>query len=119
MDSKLVTIFGGAGFVGRNAVRALAKAGWRVRVACRHPNMGFFLRPMGQVGQIALTKCDISDPDQVAAAVQGSDAVINLVGLLYGSFEEAHVVGAENVAVAAAAAGVKSLVQVSAIGADS
>jgi NADH dehydrogenase len=119
MDNKLVTIFGGAGFVGRHTVRALANAGWRIRVAGRHPNMGFFLRPLGTVGQIALVKCDIADPAQVAAAVQGSDAVINLVGLLYGNFEQAHIVGADNVARAASAAGVKALVQISAIGADS
>ena len=118
MDSRQVTIFGGAGFVGRHTVRALAKAGWRIRVACRHPNMGFFLKPLGTVGQIALVKCDIADAAQVAAAVQGSDAVINLVGLLYGNFEAAHVAGAEHVAKAAAAAGVKALVQISAIGAD-
>lgn len=119
MENKLVTIFGGAGFVGRHTVRALAKAGWRIRVAGRHPNMGFFLRPLGQVGQIALTKCDIADADQVAAALRGSDAAINLVGLLHGDFEQAHCVGADNIAKGAAAAGVKSLVHISAIGADS
>jgi NADH dehydrogenase len=118
MDTRLVTIFGGAGFVGRNTVRALAKAGWRIRVACRHPNMGFFLRPLGAVGQIALVKCDITDPDQVAAAVHGSDAVINLVGIAYGNFEDAHVTGADIVAQAATKAGAKSLVHLSAIGAD-
>ena len=119
MDTKLVTIFGGTGFLGRNTVRALAKAGWRIRVACRQPNMGFFLRPMGQVGQIALVKCNIADADQVAAAVRGSDAIVNLVGLLYGDFETAHITGAENIAKAAAQAGVKALVHVSALGADS
>ncbi len=93
MDSKLVTIFGGSGFVGRHTVRALARAGWRIRVACRQPNMGFFLKPLGTVGQIATIKCDVTDPQQVAAALAGADAVINLVGVLYGHFEEAHVVG--------------------------
>lgn len=119
MESRLVTVFGGAGFVGRHTVRALARAGWRIRVTCRHPNMGFFLKPLGTVGQIVLVKCDIADADQVRAAVQGSDAVINLVGLLYGHFEEAHVTGAQTVAKAVADAGVRSLVHLSAIGADS
>src|ERR1043166_5774885 len=117
MDARQVTIFGGAGFLGRHTVRALAKAGWRIRVACRHPNRALFLRPMGHVGQIDAVKCDITEPEQVRAALAGSDAAVNLVGLLYGAFEEAHVVGAETVA-KEAAAGLKALVQVSAIGAD-
>lgn len=118
MDSRLVTVFGGSGFLGRHTVRALARAGWRIRVACRAPNQGFFLKPLGTVGQIALTKCDITDPDQVAAALAGADAAVNLVGILYGNFEDAHVVGAAAIAAAAQAAGVAALVQVSAIGAD-
>ena len=118
MSNRLVTVFGGAGFVGRHTVRALARAGWRVRVACRHPNMAFFLRPLGAVGQIAFVKCDIAEGDQVQAAVQGCDAVINLVGLLHGDFERAHVTGAATVAKESAKAGVRALVQLSAIGAD-
>ena len=122
MDSKLVTIFGGSGFVGRQTVRALAKAGWRIRVAVRYPNMTFFLKPAGTVGQIAAIKCDVTDPDQVAAALAGADAVVNLAGILFPrgqSFEDVHADGAGNVAEAAAKAGVKALVHVSAIGADS
>ena len=88
-------------------------------MACRTPNLGFFLKPLGTVGQIALIKCDITDPQQVAAALTGADAVINLVGILHGHFEDAHVVGAENIAKAAADAGVATLVHISAIGADS
>jgi len=119
MDARLVTVFGGTGFVGRHTVRALARAGWRVRVACRHPHRGFFLRPLGQVGQIALCKCDVADAGQVAAALAGAEAAVNLVGLLHGDFEAAHVRGAETIAKAAAAAQLKALVHVSAIGADS
>ena len=121
MESKLVTIFGGSGFLGRHTVRALAKAGWRIRVAVRYPNQAFFLKPAGTVGQIAPLKCDITDPDQVAAAVHGADAVVNLCGLLVPrgqDFEEVHFDGAQNIAEAAARAGVKALVHVSAIGAD-
>lgn len=119
MDSRLVTIFGGTGFLGRHAVRSLARQGWRIRVASRQPNRGFFLKPLGHVGQIALTKCDLSDPAQVADAVRGADAVVNLVGVLFGDFESAHVQGAETIAKAAAAEGVKTLVHVSALGAAS
>jgi uncharacterized protein YbjT (DUF2867 family) len=121
MDSKLVTIFGGTGFLGRHTVRALAKVGWRIKVAARRPARGFFLRPLGQVGQIDFVKCDIADKDQVAAALAGSDAVINLCGILFQSgqsFEDVQAHGAANIAEAAAAAGVSSLVHVSAIGAD-
>ena len=122
MDSKLVVIFGGSGFLGRQSVRALAKAGWRIRVAVRYPNKTFFLKPTGTVGQIAAVKCDITDPDQVAAALHGADAVVNLAGILFPrgqSFEQVHADGARNIAEAAAKAGVKALVHVSAIGADS
>ena len=121
MDSKLVTIFGGTGFLGRHTVRALAKAGWRIKVAARRPARGFYLRPLGQVGQIDFVKCDVADAGQVAAAVAGSDAVINLCGILFQrgqSFEDVQANGAANIAEAAAAAGVGALVHVSAIGAD-
>jgi uncharacterized protein YbjT (DUF2867 family) len=122
MQAKQITVFGGSGFVGRHAVRALAKAGWRIKVATRHPNRAFFLRPMGQVGQIGFVKCDIADPDQVAAALRGSEAALSLPGILFQrgqSFEDVHVTGAGHVADAAARLGLKHLVHVSAIGADS
>lgn len=122
MSTPLVTVFGGTGFLGRHTVRALAKAGMRIRVAVRHPNKGFFLPPMGTVGQIALVKCDVKAPEQVASAVAGSDAVVNLTGLLFQSggqsFWRVHVEAAEAIAKAAVAAGASKLVQVSAIGAD-
>jgi uncharacterized protein YbjT (DUF2867 family) len=121
MQAKQITVFGGSGFLGRHAVRALAKAGWRIKVATRHPNRAFFLRPMGQVGQIGFVKCDITDPDQVAAALKGSQAAINLPGILFQrgqSFDEVHAAGAGHVAEAAARLGLSHLVHVSAIGAD-
>jgi NADH dehydrogenase len=122
MHARLVTVFGGSGFLGRHTVKALAKEGWRIRVAVRHPNGAFFLRPAGTVGQIATLKCDVTDREQVATAVAGADAVVNLTGILYPSgqsFEEVHGEGAENIALASTQAGVKALVHVSAIGADS
>ena len=82
MTEKLVTIFGGSGFIGRYLVRHLAAKGWRVRVAVRDVQMAAFLRPAGNVGQISLMPVSITDPASVAAAVHGADAVVNLVGIL-------------------------------------
>jgi NADH dehydrogenase len=121
MNTNLVTIFGGSGFLGRHTVRALAKAGWRIRVATRHPGRGFFLRPLGTVGQIDFVKCDVADEASVAAAVRGAHAVINLTGILFQkgqTFEDVQAEGAANVAKAAKASGAATLVHVSAIGAD-
>jgi len=119
---RLVTVFGGSGFVGRHIVRALAKAGWRVRVATRRPDLAFFLQPGGKVGQIHAVQANIRFPESVAAAVQGADAVVNLVGILSESgsqtFSSIHAEGAGAVAKAAAEAGVRSFVQMSALGAS-
>ena len=114
---RLVTIFGGGGFAGRYVAQALYRAGARVRIAERQPGSAHFLKPLGGLGQTQLVAADIRDADRVAAAVQGSDAVVNLVGVLKGDFYGVHVDGARNVAEAAAAAGA-ALVHVSAIGAD-
>jgi NADH dehydrogenase len=120
--SRAVTIFGGTGFVGRQVVQHLAKAGYRIRVATRKPNENLAVKPLGDVGQVVLVKADICDAAQVRAAIAGSSVVINLVGILRPgggqSFEDVHVEGAANIAIACAAAGVSRLVQVSAIGAD-
>jgi uncharacterized protein YbjT (DUF2867 family) len=122
MNNSLITVFGGTGFLGRHTVRALARAGLRIRVAVRHPNEGFFLRPMGHVGQIEVVKCNVRDANQVACAVHGVAAVVNLTGILYErgqqSFEAMHVGAPEAIAKAAHKAGATSLVHVSAIGAD-
>jgi NADH dehydrogenase len=118
MKDKLVTIFGGGGFVGRYVVQALLRGGARVRVAERDPRHAWFLRPLGGLGQTQFVAADVTLPDTVKRAVQGADAVINMVGVLAGDFERIHVGGARNVAEAAAAAGVATLVHMSAIGAD-
>jgi len=118
----LVTIFGGSGFVGGQVVRALAKRGWRVRVAVRRPARAWALKPQGDVGQIVAVRCDATRPDEVAAAVRGADAVVNLIGVLFEgpghSFQALHVDASRNIAEACAAAGVDRLVQISAIGAN-
>lgn len=115
---RLVTLFGGGGFLGRYAAQALYRSGARVRIAQTDPRRAFFLRPLGGLGQTQFVRADVRDADQVRAAVRGSDAVVNLVGVLKGDFHGLHVEGAANVAKAAAAEGAAALVHVSAIGAD-
>lgn len=124
LNGKLVTVFGGSGFVGRYVVRALAKRGYRVRAAVRRPDLAGHLQPYGAVGQIMAVQANLR-PDyrwSVERAINGSDAVVNLVGILAEgrsqSFAAVQAEGARMVAEATAAAGVGTLVQMSAIGAD-
>lgn len=122
MTGKLAVVFGGSGFVGRNVVRELAKRGWRVRAAVRRPHHAQFLRPMGAVGQIQLFQANVRHRPSVDRAIEGADAVINLVGILHQegaqSFSRVQSFGAAAIAEAAARQGVKSFIHVSAIGAD-
>lgn len=119
---RVATVFGGSGFIGRQVVKRLAQQGWIVRAAVRHPAAAGFLSPMGNPGQINAVRADVTDPDSVRAAMAGADAVINLVGILFerrkGSFDAIHRQGAANVAQAAKQAGIGTLVQMSALGAD-
>ena len=118
----LVTVFGGSGFIGRQVVRALAKRGLRVRVACRRTNLAYQARLLGDVGQIEVMQANLRVPSSVDRALVGADACVNLVGVLYEHgrqrFQSLHAQGARVVAEAAAARGLGKLVQVSAIGAD-
>ncbi len=118
MKDRLVTLFGGGGFLGRYAAQALLRAGARVRVAERDPRRAYFLRPLGGLGQTQFVAADVTRPDTVARAVEGADTVVNLVGILAGDFARIHVAGARTIAAASATAGVEALVHVSAIGAD-
>lgn len=118
MRDSLVTVFGGGGFIGRYVVQALLKEGARVRVAARDPRQAWFLKPLGGLGQTQFVSADIRKADSVSRAIAGSDAAVNLVGILKGDFSAFHVDGARNVAEAAAKNGVGALVHVSAIGAD-
>jgi NADH dehydrogenase len=119
---NLVTVFGGSGFVGTQAVRYLAKAGWRVRVAVRNPNLAYRMRLLGDVGQIDVVQANLRDLPSLERALEGATASVNLVGLLYETgrqgFEAVHVDGARNVAQAARAMGVIRVVQMSALGAE-
>lgn len=119
--SRLVTIFGGSGFVGRHVVRALARRGYRIRVACRRPDLAGYLQPMGVVGQIQLVQANLRYGWSVDRAAEGADIVVNLVGILHESraqrFDTIQDEGARTVAEAARRAGAR-LVHMSAIGAD-
>ncbi|MCT4556751.1 MAG: complex I NDUFA9 subunit family protein [Pelagimonas sp.] len=120
--SKLVTIYGGSGFVGRYIAQRMAHLGWRVRVACRRPNEALFVKPYGAVGQVEPVFCNIRDDASVLAAMQGADAVVNCVGTFdkggKNNFDAVQNEGAERIARIAADQGVQRLVHVSAIGAD-
>jgi uncharacterized protein YbjT (DUF2867 family) len=117
MQGKLVTIFGGGGFLGRYTAQALLKQGARIRVVCRNPESANHINPLGNLGQVQLMRGDIRKPASVARAVMDADAVVNLVGS-FDNMDAVQHLGAANVAQAAAAAGVRTFVQVSAIGAD-
>src|SRR5438874_3060934 len=120
-NETLVTIFGGSGFLGRHVVRALAKRGYRIRVAVRRPDLAGHLQPLGRVGQIHAVQANLRHRNSVEAAARSAHIVINLVGILFERgrqrFEAVQAFGAETVALAAAAYGAR-LIHVSAIGAD-
>lgn len=117
LDGQLITVLGGGGFVGRYVVQRLLARGARVRIAQRNPRAATFLKPLGGLGQTQFVAADVRDAASVTRAVAGSDAVINLVGA-FGDMQAVQADGAGHVAAAAAAAGVRTLVHVSAIGAD-
>lgn len=123
MARHVVTVFGASGFIGRHLVRRLAATGAIVRAAVTDVERAAFLKPMGDVGQVLPIRADIRNEAQVAQAVAGADVVINLVGILFErgarKFAAIHAEGAERVARAAKAAGVKRFVHMSALGADS
>jgi len=120
--SKLVTIYGGSGFVGRYIARRMAQAGWRVRVAVRRPNEAMHVKPYGNVGQVEPVFCNIRDDDSVRGVMRGADAVVNCVGTFdrkgRNNFQAVQAEGATRIARLAADEGVSHLVHLSAIGAD-
>jgi NADH dehydrogenase len=118
----LVTVFGGSGFIGAQVVRALAKRGYRVRIAVRRPNVSYRMRVLGEVGQIELVQANLRNGPSIVRALDGAEACINLVGILYEHgrqrFQTLHAKGAEDVANAAARQGITRFVQMSALGAN-
>ncbi len=122
VTTRLVTVFGGSGFIGRHVVRALVRRGWRVRVAVRRPDLAGFLQPLGDVGQVHAVQANVRYPASIASALIGAEAVVNLVGVRRPrgrqNFEAVHVFGARQIARAAAQHRVRALAHVSGIGAD-
>ena len=122
MMSKLVTIYGGSGFVGRYIVLRMVKEGWRVRVAVRNPNEALFVKTYGVVGQVEPVACNIRDDASVRSVMRGANAVVNCVGVLNpagkNTFASVHAEGAVRIARIAAEVGVANLVHISSIGAD-
>ncbi|MDB5538848.1 MAG: hypothetical protein JWQ89_575 [Devosia sp.] len=122
LSPTIVTVFGGAGFIGTQLVQQLARRGYRIRVAVRRPDLAGHVRPLGAVGQVMPIQANIRNRDSVERAIRGAAIVINLVGI--GNergkqrFRAVHTLGAKNVAEAARALGVTQLVHVSALGAD-
>lgn len=117
-NEQLVTVFGGAGFIGRYVCELLFRSGVRVRIATRDPRNDYFLQPLAQVGQFGFEKADITSIDSVRNAVKSATAVVNLCGVFGRAMRRVHVEGAGNIAEAARDAGAESLVHISAIGAN-
>jgi NADH dehydrogenase len=113
-----VTVFGGGGFIGRYVCEALFKRGVRVRIASRDPRTAYFIQPLAQVGQFGFEKADLTNLESVRHALRGASVAINLCGVFGRRMQAVHVDGARNFAEAAREAGIKSLVHLSAIGAD-
>ncbi len=119
---RIITVFGGSGFIGRHLIRRLANAGWIVRAACRDTEDAQFLRTMGDVGQVIPWGANVSDATSVRVALEGAEAAVNLVGILYESgkstFDGIHHQSAELIAKTAAGLGIKDFVHMSALGAN-
>jgi len=122
MTGRIVTVFGGSGFIGRHVVRALCRQGWRVRVACRRPHLAGDVKLAGDVGQVQLVQANVRNRPSIKRALENAEAVVNLVGILTErgsqSFQGTQALGASNIASAAAEAGITKFVQLSAIGAS-
>ena len=120
MTGKIVTVFGGSGFLGRHVVRALCRQGWRVRVAVRRPHLSGDVKLAGDVGQVQLVQANVRNRPSIKRALENADAVVNLVSILYQrgaqTFNGTQALGADNVATLAAEAGIKQFVYMSAIG---
>ncbi len=118
LAGKLVTVFGGTGYIGNYVAQALLSRGARLRLASRAPAKAQSLKPLANLGQLQLTPCDVTNPDHVAAALEGADYVVNLVGAFAGDLEKLTGEAPGTIARLAAERHVTALVQISAIGAD-
>ena len=118
LDGKLVALIGGTGFLGRHLAQELLARGARLRVAARHPEKAFKVKPLGNLGQVQVVAVDVTKPHTLEVALTGVDAVVNLVGAFAGNLDAVQGKGAGQIAAIARARGVGSFVHISAIGAD-
>lgn len=118
LRDQLVVVLGGSGYVGRHLAQELLSRGCRLRIASRTPERAQALKPLAGLGQLQLVRCNILDDSSLAAALVGADAVVNLVGAFSGNLDDVQGKGAGRLAIAAANAGARALVHVSAIGAN-
>lgn len=118
LEGQIVTLLGGSGFFGKHLAQELLGDGARLRVASRHPERAYALKPLGNLGQVQFARCDVTRPESLAQVLAGSDAVVNLVGAFAGNLEAVQGRGAGTIAATARAAGAKAFVHISAIGAD-
>ena len=118
LAGKVIAVVGGSGFFGAHLAQELLARGARLRVASRHPERAFAIKPLGNLGSVRLMRCDITRPETLAGVVAGADAVVNLVGAFTGDLDAVQGAGAGMLAAAAKAAGAGAFVHVSAIGAD-
>lgn len=118
LRGKIVVLLGGSGFFGRHVAQDLLARGARLRIASRHPEQAFALKPLGNLGQVQFARCDVTKPASVATVLAGADAVVNLVGAFSGNLDALQGKGAGQIAAAAASAGATAFVHVSALGAD-
>ena len=115
---KVITVLGGSGFFGRHLAQELLTRGARLRIASRHPERAFAVKPLGTLGNVQFVRCNVTRPASVAAALMGADAVVNLVGAFTGDLDTLQGRGAGRLAAAARKAGAGAFVHISAIGAD-
>ncbi len=122
LNGKLVTVFGGSGFIGRHVIQALAKRGYRIRAAVRRPDLAHHLQPLGAPGQIMPVQANLRYRWSIDRAVEGADAVVNAVGILAPTgkqtFDAIQDFGPRAIAEAARGAGLSGIVHISAIGAN-
>ncbi len=118
LRGKLVVLLGGSGFFGAHLAQELLTRGCRLRIASRHPERAFALKPLGNLGQIQFAHCDVTDTDNLARTLAGADAVVNLVGAFAGNLDALQGTGAGRIAAAARSAGAAAFVHISALGAD-
>jgi len=115
---KLVTLIGGNGFLGRHVAQELLERGARLRIAARHPEKAYRLKPLANLGQLQFARVNVADKDSIAACVAGSDAVAYLVGTFEGDQEALQAKGAGYAAEAARKSGATSFLYISALGVD-